>query len=51
MFVLPHSVHAWDNDYWSNKVIEEQLHQRQSLNSTAWVVDLASSQIDTSLSA
>ena len=40
---------------WSNKVIEEQLDQRQippqSFNSTAWVVGLASSQIDTSLSA
>src|SRR6218665_808207 len=46
MFVLPHSIQAWDNDCWSNKVIEEQLDQMtdtpaQSLNSTAWVVGLA----------
>jgi len=27
--LLPHSIQAWDNDYWSNKVIEEQLDQRQ----------------------
>jgi len=47
--LLPHSIQAWDNDLWSNKVIEEQLDQ--SLNCTAWVVGLASSQIDTSLSA
>src|SRR6218665_3915947 len=26
---LPHSIQAWDNDCWSNKVIEEQLDQRQ----------------------
>ena len=50
--LLPHSILAWDND----KVIEEQLHQRQippqSLRGvSAWVVGLASSQIDTSLSA
>src|SRR6218665_1012491 len=47
--LLPHSIQAWDNDCWSNKVIEEQLDQKQippqSLNSTAWVVGLASSQI------
>src|SRR6218665_2644266 len=53
--LLPRSIQAWDNDCWSNKVIEEQLDQRQippqSLNSTAWVVGLASSQIYTSLSA
>jgi len=51
--LLPHSIQAWDNDCWSNKVIEEQLDQRppQSLNSTAWVVGLASSQIDTSLTS
>ena len=50
--LLPHSIQAWDNDCWSNKVIEEQLvkerHPSQSLNSTAWVVGLAASQIDTS---
>src|SRR6218665_1322565 len=54
--LLPHSIQAWDNDRWSNKVIEEQLDQRQSippqiLNSAAWVVGLALSQIDASLSA
>src|SRR6218665_790325 len=27
--LLPHSILAWDNDYWSNKVTEEQLDQRQ----------------------
>src|SRR6218665_2239015 len=27
--LLPHSIHAWDNDCWSNKVIEEQFDQRQ----------------------
>src|SRR6218665_856954 len=27
--LLPHSIQAWDNDCWSNKVIEEQLDQRQ----------------------
>src|SRR6218665_1789343 len=47
--LLPHSIQAWDNDCWSNKVIEEQLDQRhippQSLTSIAWVVGLASSQI------
>src|SRR6218665_2729690 len=54
---LPHSIQAWDNDCWSNKVIEEQPDQRyipvppQSLNSTAWVVGLTSSHIDTFLSA
>src|SRR6218665_1932270 len=42
--LLPHSIQAWENDCWSNKVIEEQLDQRHSLNSTAWVVGLASSQ-------
>ena len=25
--LLPHSIQAWDNDCWSNKVIEEQLEQ------------------------
>src|SRR6218665_2563106 len=55
--LLSNSIQDWDNDCWSNKVIEEQLDQRQitpppsSLNSTAWVVGLASSQIDTFLSA
>jgi len=53
--LLPHSIQAWGNDCWANKVIEERLDQRhippQSLNSTAWVVGLALSQIDTSLSA
>jgi len=53
--LLPHSIQAWDNDCWSNKVIEEQPDQRhippQSLNSTAWVVGLTSSHIDTFLSA
>src|SRR6218665_1803269 len=53
--LLPHSIQAWDNDCWSNKVIEEQLDQKEipsprNLNSTAWVVGLASSQIDPSLS-
>ena len=47
--VLPHSIQARDNDCWSSKVIEQQLDQR--LNSTAWIVGLASSQIDNSLSA
>src|SRR6218665_2470553 len=28
--LLPHSIQAWDNDCWSNKVIEEQLDQRQT---------------------
>src|SRR6218665_842120 len=27
--LLPHSIQALDNDCWSNKVIEEQLDQRQ----------------------
>src|SRR6218665_1274330 len=27
--LLPHSIQAWDNDCWSNKVIEEQSDQRQ----------------------
>src|SRR6218665_2980495 len=27
--LLPHSIQAWDNDCWSNKVIEEQLDQRE----------------------
>src|SRR6218665_365613 len=27
--LLPHSIQAWDNDCWSNEVIEEQLDQRQ----------------------
>ena len=53
--LLPHSIQAWDNDCWSNKVIEKQLDQRQMppqiLNSAAWVVGLALSQKDTSLSA
>src|SRR6218665_1170516 len=53
--LLPHSIQAWDNDCWSNEVIKEQLDQRQKppqrLNSTAWVVGLASSQIDTSLAS
>src|SRR6218665_624138 len=53
--LLPHSIQAWGNDCWSNKVIEEQPDQRyispQSLNSTAWVVGLTSSHIDTFLSA
>src|SRR6218665_3721134 len=26
--LLPHSIQAWDNGFWSNKVIEEQLDQR-----------------------
>src|SRR6218665_2184854 len=26
--LLPHSIQAWDNDCWSNKVIEEQFDQR-----------------------
>src|SRR6218665_3189049 len=43
--LLPHSMQAWDNDCWSNKVIEEQLDQRQippeSFNSTTWVVGLS----------
>src|SRR6218665_223965 len=26
--LLPHSIQAWGNDCWSNKVIEEQLDQR-----------------------
>src|SRR6218665_1817470 len=26
--LLPHSIQAWDNDCWSNKVIEEQPDQR-----------------------
>src|SRR6218665_3398065 len=26
--LLPHSIQAWDNDCWANKVIEEQLDQR-----------------------
>ena len=55
MFYYHIIIQAWDNDCWSNKVIEEQLDQiqipPQSLNSTAWVVGLASSQTDTSLSA
>src|SRR6218665_2879055 len=42
--LLPGSIQAWDNDCWSNNVIEELLDQRQitpqSLNSTAWVVGL-----------
>src|SRR6218665_3357398 len=28
--LLPHSIQDWDNDCWSNKVIEEQLDQRQT---------------------
>src|SRR6218665_2518950 len=49
--LLPHSIKAWDSDCWSNKVIEEQLEKDppQTLNRTAWVVGLASSQIDTPL--
>src|SRR6218665_3851552 len=31
--LLPHSIQAWDNDCWSNKVIVEQLDQRQILPS------------------
>src|SRR6218665_4224480 len=27
--LLPNSIQAWNNDCWSNKVIEEQLDQRQ----------------------
>src|SRR6218665_335835 len=27
--LLPHSIQTWDNDCWSNKVIGEQLDQRQ----------------------
>ena len=27
--LLTHSIQAWDNDCWSNKVIEEQLDQTQ----------------------
>src|SRR6218665_136623 len=27
--LLPHSIQAWDNDCWPNKVLEEQLDQRQ----------------------
>jgi len=27
--LLPLSIQAWDNDCWPNKVIEEQLDQRQ----------------------
>ena len=26
--LLPHSIQAWDNDCWSNKVIEKQLDRR-----------------------
>src|SRR6218665_416102 len=26
--LLPHSIQAWDNDCWSNMIIEEQLDQR-----------------------
>src|SRR6218665_1555613 len=26
--LLPHSIQTWDNDCWSNKVIEEQPDQR-----------------------
>src|SRR6218665_327106 len=26
--LLPHSIHAWENDCWTKKVIEEQLDQR-----------------------
>ena len=32
--LLPHSIQAWDNDCWSNEVIEEQLDQRQKLPSS-----------------
>ena len=39
--LLPHSIQARENDCWSNKVIEEQLDQRHSLNRAAWVVGLA----------
>ena len=28
--LLPHSIQAWDNDCWSNKVIEEQLDKDRS---------------------
>src|SRR6218665_1670946 len=28
--LLPPSIQAWDNDCWSNKVIEEQLDQRHT---------------------
>src|SRR6218665_270708 len=27
--LLPHSIQDWDNDCWSNKVMEEQFDQRQ----------------------
>ena len=29
--LLPHSIQAWDNDCWPNKVIEEQLDQRKDI--------------------
>src|SRR6218665_3172490 len=29
--LLPHSIQAWDNGCWSNKVIEEQLDQRHTV--------------------
>src|SRR6218665_3506946 len=45
--LLSHSIQAWDNDCWSNKVIEKQLDKRhippQCLNSSAWVVGLTAS--------
>src|SRR6218665_3168290 len=51
--LLPRSIQAWDNDCWPNKVIEEQLDQReippQSLNSTAWVVGLVQQVKETGL--
>src|SRR6218665_1040804 len=41
--LLPHSIQAWDNDCWSNKVIEEQFDQRQippSRLSLCWPIGL-----------
>ena len=58
--LLPHSIQAWDNDCWSNKVIEEQPDQRHIRYTPlkAWTVlpgllawPHQSSHIDTFLSA
>src|SRR6218665_4034178 len=37
--LLPHSIQAWDNDCWSNKVILEQLDQRQ-IPPQSWEQDI-----------
>src|SRR6218665_2531460 len=38
--LLPHSIQAWDNDCWSNKVIEEQLDRRHIPSSKYSTADI-----------